>query len=68
MNKGKQQFFETYFCSESIPAIVTNHIEICVYQQLVRSLNSNQQEKVTLAKSAARLGSVTEKMVTFDFI
>lgn len=62
-NKGKQQFFEIYFCSELSPAIVTNHAEICVYHQLVRSLNSNQQEKVTLAESAVRQGSSTEKYI-----
>lgn len=60
-NKGKQQFFGIYFCSELSPAIVTNHAEICVSQQLVRSLNSNQREKVTVAKSAARQGSSTGK-------
>lgn len=67
MNKGKQQFFEIYFCSELTPAIATNHIEICVYQQLVRSLTSNQQEKVTLEKSAARQGSSTEKNGNIQF-
>lgn len=61
--QGEQQPLEIQLCSELSPAIVTNHAEICLYQQLVRSLNSNQQEKVTLAESAVRQGSSTKTYI-----